>query len=163
MTSKRFLQGFKRVWQAIASYWFILSLCAWSIVVTLFITMLLSTSTLPSGVRWAGSFVLLGVIVGPSVIAYQVMLEKHRQQLDQMQQQLVQMQQQLDQVDGDYRQLRYGDGLTDREHKVLLSRLAGITIETMTTTIGASKPTIDREIRNLKDKGILQDNLQNME
>jgi len=163
MTLKGFLQAFKRVWQAIASYWLILCVGALVIVLVLFATMLLSTSVLPSGIRWVGSFVLLGLVFGVLGIVYQVMLEKHRQQLDQMQQQLDQMQQQLDQVDGDYRQLRYGDGLTDREHKVLLSRLAGITIETMTTTIGASKPTIDREIRNLKDKGILQDNLQNME
>jgi Na+/melibiose symporter-like transporter len=70
---------------------------------------------------------------------------------------LERMRQECDQVKSELEQVRKGKGLTKREHMVLLLRLAGITLETMSKVVPCSRSTIDEVIRGLKSKGILKD------
>ena len=151
---KRFLSWLDKVGHVLFPHWVVFALCVWSILLTEFITILLSTSTLPGGLKYVGSFFLLLMLFVPAVVAYHLFRQGAKREIEQQQREIEQQQREIEQQQREIEQMR-GLGLSEREFQVLHLRLADMTIDSVAAYLHVSVSTVNRDIKMLKDQGLL--------
>ena len=132
----------------LASWWF-LGLGLFFVVAVMLLLFLWALQSGNAALVWWGmaSVGLVGLSCFVVVWVLAGKLDQAKAERDQVHHELDQVKAELDHV--------HGVGLSDREAKVMLYRMAGLTLETMASLEHVSKRTIDEDIKSLKAKGAI--------
>jgi len=146
----------------LASWWF-LGLGLFFVVAVMLLLFLWALQSGNAALVWWGmaSVGLVGLSCFVVVWVLAGKLDQAKAERDQVHHELDQVKAERDQVHHELDQVKaeldhvHGVGLSDREAKVMLYRMAGLTLETMASLEHVSKRTIDEDIKSLKAKGAI--------